>query len=75
MKIKKSSDGITSVKILPNQKISYDPGSSSYIIETDVMDGQIHRSIIPDYILDQLYNEAWEGGEDDPHMDKPNTED
>lgn len=74
MKIKKSSDGITSVKILPNQKISYDPGSSSYIIETDVMDGQIHRSIIPDYILDQLYNEAWEG-DDDPHMDKPNTED
>jgi hypothetical protein len=74
MKIKKSSDGRTSVKILPIQKITYDPGSSSYIIETDLLDGQIHRSIIPDHILDELYNKAWEG-DDDPHVDKPNVED
>ena len=61
MKIKKSKDGSTSVQILPNQKIKYDPNISSYVVETN--------------ILDELYNKAWEGGEDDdPHMPKPNTD-
>lgn len=74
MKIKISKDGKSSVNILPNQKITYDPNISSYVIETNILDGQIHTSTIPDYILDELYNRAWDGG-DDPHMDKPNAED
>jgi len=61
MNIKRSKDGCTSVKILPNQKITYDPGSDSYVIETDLLDGQIHRSTIPSHILDELHNRAWEG--------------
>ena len=65
MNIKRSKDGCTSVKILPNQKITYDPGSDSYVIETDLLDGQIHRSTIPSHILDELHNRAWEGGDVD----------
>ena len=74
MKIKKSKDGRTSVDILPNQKITYDPGIDSYVVETNILDGQVHLSTIPSRILDELHNRAWEG-DDDPHMDKPNTED
>ena len=77
MKIKKSKDGSTSVQILPNQKIKYDPNISSYVIETNILDGQVHLSTIPDYILDELYNRAWhdEEDDDDPRMPKPNVED
>lgn len=61
MKIKRSKDGSTSVKILPNQRITYDPHTDSYVIETNILDGQIHRSTIPSHILDELHNRAWEG--------------
>ena len=78
MKIKISKDGKSSVNILPNQKITYDPHTDSYVIETNILDGQIHTSTIPSHILDELNNRAWDHtckDEDDPHMDKPNTED
>ena len=63
MKIVKNKNGCTSVEVLLNQTIIYDPGSDSYTIETDTPDGQIHRSTVPSWVLDALHNRAWEGGE------------
>jgi len=57
-KIKKDNQGKTSVKILENQTITYDPETDSYVIQTELE--QVHTSIIPQSILDQLYNTAWE---------------
>jgi hypothetical protein len=59
-KIKKLANGSTSVKILRNQKVTYDPQIDSYVIETDILNEQVHYSTIPSYIFDQLYNKSWE---------------
>ena len=61
MKISKSKDGKTSAQVSSNQKIIYDPSISSYIIETDIIEGQLHRTVIHDSILDEMYNTSWEG--------------
>lgn len=60
MKIDKLKDGRTSVQILLNQTITYDPSTDSYMIQTEVGD-RIHTSTINSDILDALYNRAWEG--------------
>lgn len=57
-KIKKDNQGKTSVKILENQIITYVPETDSYIVQTEL--DQVHTSVIPSYLLDQLYNTAWE---------------
>ena len=62
MKIKKLKDGRTSIQILQNQTITYDPTGDSYMIQTEVGD-RIHTSTITSDILDALYNRAWEGEE------------
>ena len=60
MKIDKLKDGRTSVQILLNQTITYDPSTDSYMIQTEVGD-RIHTSTITSDIMDELYNRAWEG--------------
>jgi hypothetical protein len=60
MKINKLKDGRTSIQILLNQTITYDPSTDSYMIQTDMGD-RVHTSNIGSDILDALYNYAWEG--------------
>lgn len=59
-------------------KLSYLPGKDEYQVEIIPTPSSLDRKgqiiNIPSHILDELHNRAWEG-EDDPHMDKPNTED
>ncbi|NDB83684.1 MAG: hypothetical protein EB127_13315 [Alphaproteobacteria bacterium] len=61
-KIKKSNDGRTSIQILQNQTITYNPTDDSYMIQTEIGD-RVHASTISSDILDALYNRAWESEE------------
>jgi len=58
-KIKKLNDGRTSIQILQNQTITYNPTDDSYMIQTEIGD-RVHTSVISSDILDALYNRAWE---------------
>lgn len=61
MKVKKLKDGRASVDVTLNQKITYDPQIDSYVIETDILGGQIHRTQVHSSVFDKLHNLAWEG--------------
>ncbi len=60
MKVNKDSVGNTCIKLSENIKIHYDPISSSYTLEDFRASNEVLRTVIPDDILDLLYNKAWD---------------
>lgn len=60
MKINKNINGKTFVSLNENVKLYYDPNSSVYTLEDFRASNEVLRTVIPDDILDLLYNKAWD---------------
>jgi len=58
--IQTDQNGHCWLKLTDNQKLSYNRDKDLYLIEISNEDGTVVSSMIPAYLLDQIYNYYWD---------------